>query len=839
MKRIAVALVRFRYPLLALVIATSAFFGYQATKVQFLHDIDVWFNDGDPKIDNYRWYKKTFPSDQIVLVTFDTDNPFAPSEYRLLRRLTDALAAIEIPRYPPVWGLLTDELERTLTGVKPPSFHPLRSVYSLANVKVATNEWTLIDGDERQPETGAPLFWLGERSEVDDVETVFKVAPFVKTTPRTLEDARYLLRRALETERLRGGLLARDGHHVAVIATLHRDLKSFWSKDKVHDAIHALLATLSRETGRRFYTASMPFLSTEFRSLNRRDQRTLFPMVVALVLVTLAFLFRSFAGVVLPIVVVVVSVVWVRGLMGLLGIDETIIAGILPALLVAVCIADMVHYYSEYRHFALSMDNRQAVVSALTRVMKPCFFTSLTTAFGFGSLLVSDIRVIATFGLLAAFGVTIAFILSTIALPLCVDILRPPKADEHGRARGLGSKMVKLMLRIAEITKRRRAAIAIGSAIVVVVSSFGLARVNIETNDLQLIRRDNPLRASMEVIAKKLAGVAPLVLVFDTHGRDGVKDPRFLRRVERLQQRLRRDPAVRHVTGIVDFVKEFRGIYLGGDERDYRVPDSRAEVSQLLAQLEGDHGEMGDYVDFNYRFTRVVVRTAVLGTKSLRALHDRIAAIGRDVGLVPARGHFTTIPSKPVAARFTVTGLASIFVRMASFLLSSQIKSFSLALLVICLAMMVQLRSVRLGLISMIPNIFPLFVYMGIMGAAGINLDIGTTMIASVAIGISVDDTIHFMERHRIKVAEHGDYEIATRETHKEVGVAITFTSVILVIGFGTLMLGQFVPTTYFGMLTCITMIVALFADLFLLPVVINALKPYRKSVVGAARSAP
>ncbi|MCA9524063.1 MAG: MMPL family transporter [Myxococcales bacterium] len=847
--RFASFLVKYRYLFLSLCLLATASATFYSFRVGFTHEIDIWFLDDDPQVGNYDWYKTTFPSDEFVLLALETKNPFSPKDFPILRELSQRLESITIRRYPAVWGDIESGIELALTGVKPPPWRPIYRVISFSTVKHAINRWDR-DTEVDEPKIGSQhRFWLDEPSEEESWAGVFKIEKFVVKSPQTDADARYLLKKALENERIRSSLISRTGDYVAVIGVVHKDFEEFYHKKQLSDAIAKLQREIKAKYGRQVHAAGMFLFGVEFQRLSRKDQTQLMPALLGMIVLILFGLFRRPGGVIIPALVMFVSVGWVRGFMGTFHIDDNVVGSMIAPLLIAVGIADSVHYYSEYRHFLTKMSKREAVVNAVGSVLRPCFFTSLTTAVGFASLLTSSLLPMRQFGMLAAVGVVIAFVLSTLALPMCLDFLREPKSKtvDDGEGSHTMAGWLHLMSRLTELVRTYPKTIFIFSASCVIASLFGVVKVRLETNDLEFIRKTNPKRVALDLISDRFGGVAPVEIVFDTGAKNGAKDPAFLAKLDELHNWLLKDVGVvQQVTSLVDFIKEFRGTYMGGAESEYHVPATRAEVGQLLTQLEGDSGQMSDFVDFNYRYARVSVKTKVLGSHQQEHLLETLSRRLTLMGFTRNRGNVSvTVAKTPEQPResgskngvkpqkasipFVFTGLISLFVKMENYLLSSQVRSFSLALGIICLLMMIQLRSFFLGVIAMVPNIFPLFIYLAVMGALGINLDVGTAMISSIAIGISVDDTIHFMERHARKVrVENKSYELATAETFAESGQPIVMTSVILLIGFLTLMFGSFVPTINFGLLTAITIVAALYADLFLLPVLIAWLKPYR-----------
>ncbi|MCA9520844.1 MAG: MMPL family transporter [Myxococcales bacterium] len=849
-RRIALHLVRWRYAYLVAVVAITAWAAVAAPRVVFNHDYEQWFLSKDRQVENYRWFKRTFPSDEFLLIAYPTRDPFGPRSVALQKALTEALRAMRIEREPPILRSISDGIERALTGSPAPPFRPFYRVISFTTSEHAVNRWVLDDDAEGKKRGPIRRFWLDEPDESAQWTTVFRIAPFLRELPRTALDSRYLLRQATTNRRFRNALINAEGDFVAVVAILHRDVEPLWFKQQLAAKIWKLVPQIEKAHDTRLVVSGMFIFGVEFQHLSQTDAERLLPFLLGAVVLILLPIFRSPAGVILPMTVMLLAVAWTRGAMGVLGLDDNVLGGMLPPLLVAVGIADSIHYVSIYRSSLATMPKREAVVHALAEVMLPCFLTSATTAVGFGSLLTSKLGPLAQIGGLAALGVIFAFLLSTLALPLSLDLLRVPKrltARSATPGATLLTPVLRLMDAISSLSERRPRAIGVVFAMLAVVSAIGISRVSLESNDIEMMKPTNPKRRALSEIAERLSGISPLELIFDTQRRDGVKDPEFLRRLDRFQRYLEREiRSIRSTASIVDFLKEFRGVFMGGETDDYRVPASRAEVGQLLTQLEGDATRLGDFTDYNYRYARLSANVGVLGTKAYVALLERLHRKLADLGFTrrhaplsettPRLGPSTpprrppTPRSTPPTVDYAVTGLISLFVTMEEYLLDSLVYSFSLALLVIGVMMMIQLRSIKLGLIAMIPNVLPIAIGLGVMGFLGIDLDIGTAMIASVAIGISVDDTIHFMERHSHKFREGRDYPTATRETLREAGLAIVITSVILFVAFLTLTGGQFVPTIHFGLLSAVTIASALLADLLLLPVLLATLEPYGRS---------
>jgi predicted RND superfamily exporter protein len=757
MERWADLLLRLRVPILVVAVLLTVPATRLALQIQPEETFDDWFWAEDPSYRTFKWFQDVFGNDMFAVVTVTDDDLFSTASLR-------ALAA------------LTDRLEHT-PGVA--------EVTSLTNV-----EYVQGVGDE------------------------LVVGPLVETIPETAAARAQVRARALGTDLYRRVLVSDDGRTAGVLVRL-AEYDTGSEEQRIVGALQATVARASRELGRPFLLAGFPVLDAEILTASMADARVFLEVSAPVIFGILLLFFRRLVPAVLSFLTVGLALVLTFACYVAAGHRFGMLTAILPVLILAIGIADavhiLVHYYEE---LSAGRERRAALVETLRRMVRPCLFTSLTTAAGLASFLASDIPTVRLTGLYAAIGVLIAFVLSVTVLPAVLSWLPAPVAVAR-RGYGEGA-FTRTLGRLTRFVLRYRRAILVGAVALAGLSALGAARVTSETTWLRMLRESNPLRAVYATIEARLSGVNNLE--FLVRGPEGqLQDPALLRRLDRVEAFIASRPEVSKVVSLTDYVKEINRALSGGDSRAYAIPPTRAAVSQELLLYEVSGGkELADVATSDYATGRMTVWFATTSSREGARLRDAILAFARD----------------QVGLDLVATGSASLWADMELKVLRSQARSLPLAAALITLCMVLLLRSVRLGLVSLIPNVLPIVMMFGTMGLCGIPLDITTVIVAGLALGIAVDDTIHFMTRFQRELAATGSYEQAIRRSNLTIARAMIATSVILGAGFATFTLGSFTGTVYFGVLCGLTMAYALAGDLLLLPALLLVLRPLR--VAGA-----
>jgi len=538
--------------------------------------------------------------------------------------------------------------------------------------------------------------------------------------------------------------------------------------------------------------------------------------VIALVLL---FFFRSFVGVLAPTVVVQLSVIATVAFIAVLGWKLDLSFSSIPTLMTAIGVAYAVHILSEFRaRFFEIGDRREALVQTLYLVGTPCLLTSVTTAIGFGAMSFVPIKSIAHMGVYSAFGVIFCFLLSLTLLLALLSFGRRSPRPSKARQRALHAKggrvMATLLAGTAHFVIRRRRPILAAFAAILVFSLAGIARLNVDSNWLNDFYDDLPLKQSTIRIDETMGGITNLVLLFDAGEPEGIKEPAALAEVDRLQAWADRQPLVRKTYSAVDILKDLNQTFHADDPAFYTLPDSRELVAQYLLLYESAGGsEAQEYLSSDFERARLELR---LGFDMTSATVRLVEALQRELAERPLQ-----------ATSLSVTGIGALWLKLLDYIVSSQVRGFLLAFGVIAVLMCTVFRSFSTGMISMLPNLSPILLTLGIMGWCHIDLDYTKAGIAAVALGIAVDDTIHLISRSRHEFRLCGNYGEAFRVALTDVGRALLITSVTLVLGFLVLLGSVLQSQGTQGLLLAVTILTALVADFLLTPALLLTFQPF------------
>ncbi len=759
--RLALWVLKLRIPLLIVVVAISAVSVYLiSTRIEVDNSFESYFIKDDPHKIAYDKFKQDFGEDTFVYVLYETDNAFSPK----------ALAE----NYE-----LTEELQDKVPYAK--------RVLSITSAEMVFGE---------------------------DDELIVKTIG--DNLPQTQAEADKWKRIVSKKEFYIGSLISRDFHYMAILMPC--DFTELKTTKEINDAKDAMTkAVYSVINGPKFRhlharAVGDPIFNSQYAKWTTSEtKRMLIGTTIALIFL-LFFVFRRFSGVVIPFSIVSLSVLWTFGLMVVIA-KMRMTSTILPPLLAAVGICDSIHILSEFDvQFLRLKDRKRAIVETMKMLGYPCLLTSITTAAGFISLVVAPIRPLRETGILAAFGVVVAFILT---VTLIVALLsfggnRPKKAHMPE-----DFASYKLMLFVSKLTSRHPFWIAGVHLLVLIIGIVGMFLVNVDTFWLKNFGPDVKMRQDYEYVDEHMGTTGSLELIVDSGKENGAKEPALLKRMERLSEKLKHMKYVRKVIGLPNLLAEINRALHSDDDKYYRVPDTRTEVAQMLLLYENAGGGLvEDFIDFDGRQARITLFVSSLSDMKRKVLIDEIEALAKE-------------ELAPTGAKVILTSILRIAVVLTSYVVPSQIKSFLLAFFVITILLMIFFRSVKLGLIGMIPTTLPVLFTTGLMGFLGVNLDWVVTMVAAIGIGLSVDNTIHFFSRFRNEYNRVHDYEEASRLALTEVGRALLFNAFVLVIGFGISATSIMINVARFGQLSALLISLSLVITVLLSPVLIKWFKPF------------
>jgi len=594
-----------------------------------------------------------------------------------------------------------------------------------------------------------------------------------------------------------------------------------------------------------FYVSGDVPVNAYFNRILFVEPFVLLAIAVAIISLILLTAFRSLVAVLAPFIVMAMTIAGTIAMMAFVGFKIGLGFGSTPTLLTAIGVAHSVHVLSEFRaRLQLNSDRREALVQTMSLVGVPCLLTSVTTAVGFASMSFVPIKTLAQSAVVKGFGVLAAFFFSMTLLMalLAVDwkwiwrvlrrsivpatreqiSLEPEPALVDTAAKG-GAWIRDMLAWTARVNIEHRNVLLGAFSIFLVVFGIGATRVQVDTNYMKDYWESSRIYRDTVKIDSEMGGTTNVIYLFDAGEDDAIKNPEVLREIDRLQAMAsEEDWLVTKTHSIVDIVKDLNQTFHGDDPAYHSIPETREAVAQYLLLYESSGGEEAEeYVSSDYRRANLELRLKMDRTARMRQLIDGLDA---------------RLEEEPIEhSSLSLTGIGSLWLILMGYIMSSQIQGFTIAFIVITLVMVSIFRSFKIGLISMVPNLAPVFLALGTMGWFDISLDYNKATIAAVALGISVDDTIHLMTRFHHEFGIHRNYEKALKEAMADVGRALVITTFALVLGFVALMFSELRSQAFYGILLSAALVAALIADLFIMPALVLKFKPFGPEDEGLA----
>ncbi len=728
--------------------------------------IEIWFLQGSEELQAYERFKAAFGNDEAVLLALKSDDGvFTPATLSLVADVTSRVKAAPLVRG--VTSLSTvvcfgsgedDSIEVTRAYRTPLPADPAAAV-ALARARVL----------------GDPLY-QGALVSPDERTTLITVQ-LEPVSPREL-DAR------------RGEVLA-----------------------GVRAAVDAAFVAAGRPAG-SWWWGGIGVINEELNRLSLDDLLRFGGLSTLVVLACLWFALRRAGAVMLAWTAVYLAQTWTLGAYFAAGLQLNLVTMILPTLVMVIGLTDSIYFITSWQQergelMAAGLSKREALARCLGFCALPGLFNSVTSSVGFLAFVTADMAALRHLGLFAGLGIILAFASSVLVCAVGLDhfdLGAEAARDEAPDDTGL---LARTLAAISAFVARRHRAITAGALVLLGVSAAGIARLDVDTFTIGYLREDNPVRRDNDAIEAAFGPYLPLEVVVETGRPEGVKDPRVLQAIDALERETdAREEKVGGSTSITGVVKRLNEVFQGQPDA-YAVPADPALIDQELLfydpQRQDDPLQLVDFP--RWERARVTFRT---DNDSARAAATLLARVQADAARL-----------LPEGARAVPSGYVPLYVRLIDYLVWGQVSSICSSFVVIVGVLLVLFRSLRHALISLPSNVIPVAMTLGFMGWAGIDLDVATVLIASVALGLAVDDTIHFVFKFRAREQETGDAALAVDETLRSTGAAIMATSITLALGFSVLSLAQVKSVAVFGVLMAVTMLSALVGELLITPAVI------------------
>ena len=770
-----------RLIVLILTLSTIAAASYFATTVRIDNSLEAFFDDTDQSYLAYTDYQQDFGPDEVgVLVYHAPSTEHGPFDLEVMRKIMHLTQAIEdeVPFIKEVTSLTNvefiaatgDFLEIHEIGLD----FPANQEVLLVRREAMRKKPTYIGGLFNKEVTHAAIIMEMSRTSTDDLDRI-------RADPE-------------------GG----DG-----LDNLYPQA----SQNKVYE----ILARPEFEGIKFYFSGDVPFNYTYNTVISSESTLlTIYSIILVLVLAGLFFRIRL-AGFLGPFAVVVLGLIFTLGFMGLAGFHMGMLFLMVPTLIIAIGVAQTVHIITEFTGYqAHGVERVEAIRLTLEHVGVPCFLAALTTSIGFLGMTVSKLQAISEVAVYMAVGVFLTFILSISVMICFLSFYKAP-----AKPRPQSKKIGRFLDWVVSVNLKHRAAILVVSTLIFAASFMGAARLNVGFNFLDDMKEHLQFKIDTLAIEEVLGGLLNVVYIFDTKTDGGVKNAELLKQIEALQIRADSHDLVKKTYSLVDIVKDLNQSFHSDDPGFNTIPEDSDLIAQYLLLYELSGGdELEDYVSFDQSRTVLELRVESDDSEKLRAILDDLDA------------QIAALPPGSVEVRQTGVGL--LWIKMADYIGDSQLPGYGLAFFMIALVLSLAYRSIKVGLLSMIPNLTPVLLVLGVMGWAGIHLDYMRLLLGTIAIGIAVDDTVHMLTRCRHEFQKTGNYATAIGNSLRTVGQALIYTTAILILSFMVFLISDMAVMASFGILLGFTIFVALIADLFLLPAILMTFKPF-----GAEQAEP
>jgi len=612
--------------------------------------------------------------------------------------------------------------------------------------------------------------------------------------------------RALADDLIRGDLVSEDATVTALVVNFDED-RIDQVRSGVIQKIHDIVDPQLPPGVHAYYNGSLE-ISETYNRVTLDNQRKFTPPILVFTLGAIFLTFRSWRKTLLAAVGIGVSVLWTLGLYSLMGFSYNVLSSMIVPLIVVLAIADDVHMMQHWDEERRHGDNEYAFKATVAHLTAPLLGASATTALGMASLATSHVVAVRAFGIGAAVGIMVDFAISLVLVPTLLTFMKPELEEAPHEQYLIGP-----LQRIARFSTGHPTKVVWVSLVIGGIAALGMFRLHVDTNHINFFRKSHPLSQSASVIDKELSGVYSFQIMLEGTP-DSLRTPDALQRIDRLEAQLRRFPHVRKVTSIADYVKRINKELNDGKPEAAIVPANAETIAQELLVFtlggEGRH-ELERIVASDYSRAQISVKLESMSSDIVLEQVERSDALAK-----------ATFSGTGITA--LTTGSGRLFSTLDHYLVTSQLSSFVTAFVTVFGVIFVVFRSARFGVLTIIPNVLPVLAVLGIMGFLSISMNVATVMLASVALGVVDDDTIHFINRYRREVAAGQSTDKAIEIATAHEGRASLSTALINSCGFGVLLFSEYRPTAWFGGLLALTMAVAFLAEVFILPATIKLL---------------
>jgi predicted RND superfamily exporter protein len=647
-----------------------------------------------------------------------------------------------------------------------------------------------------------------QQLKADRKQRKFVVEPLFEEAPSTDKEIKNIKKQLFEKLPFYNNLLYNDKGTLQTAIYLNKDIVNTpIRKDFVFDVLTPTINSFEKDHKIDVHVSGMPYIRT-LNSQNITDEMGIF--VIGALLITAIiffFFFRSFRATFITLLVVSIGVTWAFGFMGLFRYEITVLSALIPPLIIVIGVPNAVFLINKYQQEVKKHGNQaKSLQRVISKVGNATLMTNITTASGFATFIFVKSRLMREFGVLASVNIISIFILALLIIPIIYSFMPLPEKKHlnHLEKKWMGN-VVSWMERMV---KKQRIAIYITTVSIIILSMIGLYMIRVSGSLIEDMPKGKQFYKDIKFFEYEFGGIMPLEILIDTKKEKGVMKLSTLKKMEKLNETIETFPELSKPISITNLVKYSKQAYYNGNPKYYQLPTSQ-EKSYIFSYTKNSNSNSGmlkNFVDSTGRYARITTFMKDIGTDKMDIIQERLQAV---------------INKQFPDEKFDVslTGKALVFLKGTNYLIKNLVISLSLAIILISIFMAWMFRSPQMILISLIPNMLPLLITGGLMGFFDIPIKPSTILVFSIAFGISVDDTIHFLAKYRQELlANNWKIKPAVYSALRETGVSMFYTSIVLFFGFLVFTVSSFGGTIALGGLVSITLLLAMVSNLLLLP---------------------
>jgi len=593
--------------------------------------------------------------------------------------------------------------------------------------------------------------------------------------------------------------------------TVNKDRMHSKLREKLILAVKDRCDQFSQESGLITHYSGLPYIRVINSIRIKREIYLFSALAMGLCIIVLFLFFRSFKAVLIPVTIVLTGVIWAIGTMSLLGFKITILTGMIPSLLIVIGIPNSIYMLNKYHQEFRSHGNKiKSLQRVIIKIGTATFLTNLTTALGFGTFVITNSEMLRQFGLVASLNIMGLFLLSILMIPAIFSFIAPPK-EKH--IQHLENKHIRRIIdKLVEVTYHHIKWVYSSAFLVLLLGLYGITLIKSSGYMVDDIPETDVIFQDLKFFENHVDGIMPLEIIVDSRKPNGAMNLQTFKLIDRLETRLLEYNELSPSISLLNILKFAKQAFYNGKEKYYSIPSTQ-ERNFIMAYAKNSAGDgnsgigtLHSFIDSTQQITRVSIRMKDVGTKRMEELYQDFKM---EVDSIFPKETYDV----------TVTGSSITFFKGTQYLVSNLFSSLALAIFLISAFMAIMFYSWRMVIMSLIPNILPLIFTAAIMGFTGIPIKASTILVFSIAFGISVDNTIHFLAKYRQELSVTGwDIQKSVRVALRETGVSMLYTFVVLFFGFGVYSISQFGGTAALGVLVSLTLLVAITSNLILLP---------------------